>query len=513
MLFNSFEYIFIFLPVVVGIFYFLRNSRLQSLMIWWLVAASLFYYGWWNVDFLWIICASIVINYLVATLILSRDLGSRLRWLITAIGIGINLAALGYFKYALFLLEITTWAADTTAVDGWTSQLLPLGISFFTFQQIAFLVDTQKGLTKEYNFVRYCLFVTFFPQLISGPIVHHAEMMPQFHTNPGRNRIGSDVALGLTFIAAGLFKKVVLADRLALWATPVFNVADAGFQPNAYQAWVGGLAYTFQIYFDFSGYTDIAIGSARLFGIRLPQNFASPYKAESIIDFWRRWHITLSRFLRDYLYFPLGGSRRGMPRRYVNLLITMILGGLWHGAGWTFVFWGLLHGLFLIANHLWRHMSLGFLPKLPAFCRHRLVASTVARTMTFLAVLIAWIFFRAETFSGALSILAGMIGLGTGDPAPLADGQVTGGITGSLKEPLILAGLLLFVWFSPSLRQIMVNYRPVIETRPEPKLPNGLAFLRWRPNLVWALICGGIYVVVFYRMMTFGYAEFIYRFF
>jgi D-alanyl-lipoteichoic acid acyltransferase DltB (MBOAT superfamily) len=252
------------------------------------------------------------------------------------------------------------------------------------------------------------LFVTFFPQLIAGPIVHHGETMPQF-AKRSTFRIDQDsLALGLAIFSIGLFKKVVLGDGIAVYATPLFDAAQAGYEPTLFEAWGGALAYTFQLYFDFSGYSDMAVGLARMFNVRLPINFDSPYKAVNIIDFWRRWHITLSRFLRDYLYIPLGGSRRGPSRRYANLLTTMLLGGLWHGAGWTFVVWGGLHGAYLVINHAWHGLR--------ARLGHDLSRSTwpgrtVAMAVTFLAVVVAWVFFRAESFTAAGHVLAGMAGV------------------------------------------------------------------------------------------------------
>ena len=272
------------------------------------------------------------------------------RWLLVAIAA--NLALLAYYKYAIFFV------ANAQRLIGHVGPLpeivLPLGISFFTFTQIAFLVDAHRGLAREYSFTHYTLFVTYFPHLIAGPILHHREMMPQFDRRSTYTLDWDNVAVGLTMFIIGLFKKTVIADDMAAFASPAFDAAAGGTQLTLLEAWGAALAYTFQIYFDFSGYTDMALGASRMFGIVLPLNFRSPYKAANIIDFWRRWHITLSRFLRDYVYIPLGGNRKTVPRRYENLLLTMLVGGLWHGAGWTFVFWGALHGIYLVVNHGWR---------------------------------------------------------------------------------------------------------------------------------------------------------------
>ena len=312
-----------------------------------------------------------------------------------------NLALIGYFKYAGFF--VSTVAALSGAEWRIEAIVLPLAISFFTFQQIAFLVDAYRHESSERNFLSYCLFVTFFPQLIAGPIVHHKQMLPQF-ARPGTFSFQPHlVSLGLTVFVLGLFKKVVLADSVAVYGTPVFAAADAGNTLTFFEAWGGALAYTFQLYFDFSGYSDMAIGLALIFGIRLPINFESPYKALSITDFWRRWHITLSTFLRDYLYIALGGNRRGPVRRYINLALTMLLGGLWHGAGWTFVVWGGLHGVYLVVNHAWHRVVN------PDWVTSRLYR-LAAWSITFLCVVIGWVFFRSESFSGAVAMLQAMAG-------------------------------------------------------------------------------------------------------
>jgi alginate O-acetyltransferase complex protein AlgI len=279
-----------------------------------------------------------------------------------------------------------------------------VGISFFTFTQIAFLVDAYRGLVREYNFVHYCMFVTYFPHLIAGPILHHKEMMPQFAKRETYTINYDHLAAGISLFVFGLAKKLLLADNLSIYATPVFDAAAQGETITFLEAWGGALSYSLQIYFDFSGYTDMAIGLSRMFGVNLPINFYSPYKARSIIEFWRCWHMTLSRFLRDYLYIPLGGNQKGKTRRYINLLVTMLLGGLWHGANWTFLAWGGLHGTYLIINHAWK----GLREKLGYRNITSPVYSVACRLTTFLAVVIAWVFFRADSFSAASEIIAGM---------------------------------------------------------------------------------------------------------
>ena len=308
-------------------------------------------------------------------------------------GIVANLLLLGYFKYADFFIENINFISGVNL--NLLHMVLPLAISFFTFQQIAYLVDSYKKETKEYDFLNYALFVTFFPQLIAGPIVHHKEMMPQFDSAKNMVKNYRNITLGLFIFSIGLFKKVVIADTFAVWATAGFDTATT---LNLLEAWATSLSYTFQLYFDFSGYTDMAIGIALLFNIKLPINFNSPYKALSIQDFWRRWHITLSRFLRDYIYIPLGGNKKGNFRTYTNLMTTFILGGFWHGAGWTFLFWGFLHGLSLAIHRLWQ--TLGFK-----------MWTWLAWLITFNFVNIAWVFFRAKEWDDALRILSSMFSL------------------------------------------------------------------------------------------------------
>jgi len=353
-----------------------------------------------------LLLGSIVFNYGAGYLIghkVARQSASQSKMLLTT-AIAVNLTLLGYFKYANFFAANLNHLAGTSLPIG--EVILPLGISFFTFTQIAFLVDTYQGKVKEYNFVHYAMFVTYFPHLIAGPVLHHKEMMPQFAKRNVCHINWDNVALGLTIFILGLVKKVLIADSLAEFSTPIFSAVAAGGQPMFYEAWLGALAYTLQLYFDFSAYSDMAIGLSLMFNVRLPMNFNSPYKATSIIEFWRRWHMTLSRFLRDYLYIPLGGSRKGKAQRYLNLMITMLLGGLWHGAGWTFVIWGGLHGFYLMVNHAWR----GF-KQLMGWGDGGGLTKLWAGALTFLAVVVGWVFFRADSFSSAITILHGMVGM------------------------------------------------------------------------------------------------------
>jgi D-alanyl-lipoteichoic acid acyltransferase DltB (MBOAT superfamily) len=394
MLFYSPEYLFAFLPLTFSVYFFLLRRRHVGAATVFLAGASLFYYGWWNPSYLAIILLSVIFNYLAGRSFHGRAsaegfLDKVLLWL----GILANVGLLVWFKYTDFF--ITTCNVLSGRQMPLLHIVLPLAISFFTFQQIAYLVDSYRGETGEYNFMNYLLFVTFFPQLIAGPIVHHAEMMPQFASRRNMAIRHKNVALGLFIFSMGLFKKIVIADSFAGWADIGFDQAP---ELNLFEAWAVSLSYTFQLYYDFSGYADMAIGSALLFNIRLPVNFNSPYKARSIRDFWRRWHITLSRFLRDYLYIPMGGSRKGNVRTSMNLLLTFLLAGLWHGAGWTFVLWGLLHGLAMVVHRGWQRLGM-HMPGLAAWF------------VTFLFINASWVVFRARDWQDAVKVLKGMAGM------------------------------------------------------------------------------------------------------
>ena len=486
MLFNSYEFLLAFLPATLALYFVTARWVGSRAALAILVAASLFFYGWWNPKYLALLGFSMVANFFLGNGIREAE-PARKKWLLTA-GIAGNLALLGWFKYAGFLAESINAAAGLGLPV--PSIVLPLAISFFTFQQIAYLADTYYGFVAEKSFLRYSLFVCFFPQLIAGPIVHHTEMLPQF-AEPGRFKPSWDsLAVGSAIFSIGLFKKVVLADTVALWADPVFDAAAGGAQPGFLAAWGGALAYTLQLYFDFSGYSDMAVGLARLFNIHLPINFFSPYKARNISDFWRRWHITLSRFLRDYLYIPLGGNRRGRNRRYLNLMVTMLLGGLWHGAGWTFVVWGALHGAYLGIALAWPSIRAGLrLPRLP-----ERLAGLVAWGLTFLAVVVGWVFFRAESFDAAGRILAGMTGL-AGRPLQL-------GAFGSAWGWFWILGLLAAAWLLPNTYELMARYRPALITyrEHEAALRRALVRVHWRPRPAWAVGLATGFAAAFIRL-------------
>jgi D-alanyl-lipoteichoic acid acyltransferase DltB (MBOAT superfamily) len=394
LLFNSYEFIFAFLPITFLIYFYLNHKRLTEASKVFLAFSSLFFYSWWNIAYLPIILLSMIFNYIVGKY-LNNDEGHH--WFskksILTFGIVSNIALLGYFKYTDFMIDNFNLLTDANVPT--LNLALPLAISFFTFQQISYLVDSYRQETKEYDFLNYALFVTFFPQLIAGPIVHHKEMMPQFAKTRNKVKNYRNIAMGLFIFSIGLFKKVVIADTFAVWATAGFDTATT---LNLFEAWATSLSYTFQLYFDFSGYTDMAIGLALLFNIRLPINFNSPYKATDIQDFWRRWHITLSRFLKDYIYIPLGGNRKGEFRTYSNLLATFIIGGIWHGAGWTFVFWGFLHGIALVIHRAWSKLDFK-------------IWTWLAWLLTFNFINIAWVFFRAKEWNDTIKVLGSMFSL------------------------------------------------------------------------------------------------------
>jgi alginate O-acetyltransferase complex protein AlgI len=539
MLFNSHEFIFAFLPITV-LGFFLLGARSRSLALFWLIAASLFFYAWWRPINVLIIAPSIAINYLLARalqrLVAAGDSRLGAARAVLALGIVFNVCFLGYFKYVNFLGTI---AHDLTGADFvLTEVVLPLGISFITFQKIAFLIDVYGRRVQQFTLGNYALFVLFFPQLIAGPIVHYREMMPQFERASCRFDSES-FAAGVTLFVFGLFKKAVLADGIAVYATPLFDAAAGGSQLSLLGAWIAALGFTLQIYFDFSGYSDMALGLARLVGVRLPPNFDSPLKATSIIDFWLRWHMTLTRFLTAYLYNPLVlwltrsrvaqgksvlGGRRTTAVAFMTLLVgptilTMLVSGVWHGAGYMFVLWGLLHGVYLSINHAWRifgtrlsHQTKRIERWLPGF------------VLTFLSVVVAMVLFRSTTAAAAKSILLGMFGLhGIGLPQALFDPLASlaarsGGwlhvsseisatdLIGAIGWVLaLLAGALML----PNTLQILERYTPALSAA-RPALDIGWLrrVLTWTPSLTWAAGLGVLACVAVFRLG--GQSEFLY---
>jgi len=499
MLFNSFSFILFFLPVTLLGFYFIGKRYNHRLGIYWLVGASLFFYGWWNPVYLCLLLTSILLNYAVGVL-----LGAKPSKPILFLGISGNLGLIGYFKYANFFIDNINVVFQSDIIL--RQIVLPLGISFFIFQQISFLIDTYRGETKRLNLLHYSLFVSFFPKLIAGPIVQCKEMLPQFVRNTLHKNISEYFAIGLTFFFIGLFKKAIIADGIAIHATPVFNAAEQGIALTFFEAWGGALAYSLQLYFDFSGYSEMAFGIASMFGIVLPINFDSPYKAVNIADFWRRWHMTLSRFLKNYLYIPLGGNKKGTTRHYLNLMITMLIGGLWHGAGWSFVLWGGLHGVYLCISHMWGRMKKKiFKTKNQPSNRY---SRTAGRLLTFFAVAIAWVLFRSESIEGARNMYHGMLGM-NGFSLPTQLDFMIDALRSFFPDTYIVAHglrsfgyvrgvfklflLLIIVWIMPNTYDLMksggtslnlelLNYRTSLI----------IHWKEWHPSTTWAFTIGMI---------------------
>jgi len=492
MLFNSYQFIFLFLPIVVlGYFVLGRLGRTAAVV--WLVLASLAFYAVSRVDSLAIILPSIVLDYAIGQALERLD-ESRSRMRATLLGIGIvaNIAFLGYFKYWNFFLDTANLVFGTHIA--FCSLILPLGISFITFQKIAYLMDVYSGQVKGVGFLNFLLFTLFFPRVVAGPIVHYQEVMPQFDRSTIR-WVPTDIAVAICLFSMGLFKKVVIADRVGDFANPVFAAPLTGEPVTLLAGWIGALAYTFQIYFDFSGYSDMAIGIARIFGVVLPMNFNSPLKATSIVEFWSRWHITLTRFLTAYVYTPLvlNLTRRRMAQGKpvlrgrntrmsailaligVPTLVTMAISGFWHGVGFQFIVWGLLHGVMLTINQGWRTLR-------PRFWRHQkshdLIMTPVGFGLTFVGVIVTFVFFRASSVSAALSVLRGMAGL-NGVTIPYAIGSRLGGLGAWLERvgvtydwssgsQLVAAGawlavLLVIVLAMPNSLELLAPYRPALD--------------------------------------------------
>ena len=550
MLFNSADFIFAFLPVVLVGYFALARFHDGLLAKFWLTVSCLVFYGWWDASLVWVICVSVIFNFAIASLLSNDNIrNGAARGACLVLGIAGNLGLIGYFKYSGFLLEITN---DIGGSDYDITQLiLPLGISFFTFQQIAFLVDSWGGAVRRQKLLDYFLFVTFFPQLIAGPIVHHKEMMPQFARRP--RFFHTDFSIGVTFFVFGLFKKVVLADGLSAYAIPVFDMASYGNDVGMLDAWGGALAYTFQLYFDISGYADMAVGLGRMFGICLPLNFNSPLKAKSIIEFWQRWHLTLTRFFTAYCYNPvtLGVTRRRMRLGQPGfrskgggtigafltllafpLLLTMVLAGVWHGAGYQFFLFGLCHGVYLVVNHAWRTMKHRIV--LP-FGRLKWISGVSSMAMTFAAVVAAFVLFRADSVAAAVVIFKGMLGLNGMElrmsyyyaMGPAGDLFKSLGVLFTDEATLLfqgkvqamwLIGTMLIVWFLPNSQEVIgdryLNGAGAIRAGNE----DGTRYYRnvgpvarwagWHPNVFWGLVAAGAAFVVIDKLTA--TSEFLY---
>ena len=507
MLFNSYLFICLFLPIVVSGFFLLgRKSNYWAAI--WLNVASLVFYAAWSPAYVFLLIASILFNYGCGVQIAraySRGGVRTVKWLLI-LGCTVDLSLLAYYKYMVFFAE----AANEFLGQHFEKLeiILPIGISFYTFTQIAFLVDASKGLAREYKLRNYFTFVTYFPHLIAGPVLHHKEMMPQFERKETYIFSYHSVAVGLTLFVFGLAKKTLLADNLSVYVGPVFDAAARDGQVAFLEAWGGILSYTLQIYFDFSGYSDMAVGLSKIFGVDLPINFFSPYKSKNITQFWRSWHMTLSRFLRDYLYIPLGGNRSGRARRYINIFITMLLGGFWHGANWTYLAWGGLHGFYIISNNLWKSA----LEHYGVDCGASRIYSIVSRSVTYFAIVFAWVFFRSESVSASLSIIKGMLGF-NGFAIPikwlnyenpiiswlLKEGAYVSELDLFQVGPelrMIAAGLLIS-WALPNTNEVFLGYGVY-----------GDRWWRWKPNALWLVFT--IVLALFSFLSLSGVSEFIY---
>jgi alginate O-acetyltransferase complex protein AlgI len=504
MLFNSYLYIFIFLPITLAGFFLLARIAGEMAAILWLILASFVFYGWWNPIYAPLLAASIAFNYLCGKYL--QKTGDRyLAGLILALGVCFNLFVLGYFKYTGFFAEIANTLID--AQFDVKKLVLPLAISFFTFQQIAYLVDCYKRDVVAGGFLRYCLFVTFFPQLIAGPIVHHKEMMPQFLESRIFHFSPFNLALGFGIFVVGLFKKVVIADSLASFVTPAFGLAATGQDPGFYMSWLATFAFSLQVYFDFSGYSDMAIGAALIIGIQLPVNFYSPYKAASITELWRRWHMTLTRFILDYIFTPVSIRFARLSMRLhtshwlllvlaniLPLLISFLIVGLWHGAGWNFVLFGLFHGLLLSLHTLWQE-----------FRRARKFKLQIPRSLGVAMTLLAWVWglvlFRAGSLTGVSTMYESML-----DFSSLSqDFNVP--LNWAIGIPLIYFLVLVL----PNTEQLFHQYRPRLADKTMEKSRTTQARLLWRENRSWAVFLGILFfisVVMMNREVEFIYFQF-----
>ena len=509
MLFNSYPFLFGFLPVALIGYQIAARWHRHAVVIW-LSFMSLVFYAYWRPRYLVLLCASVLFNYLFGSLI-SRRIPNRVPTAtLLVIAIFVNVAALCYYKYLFPMLNFVSGVAGST--HQWTDVILPLGISFFTFTQIAYLVDLQQGMVKQQDLGSYTLFATFFPHLIAGPILHHAEIMPQFQEKKNYHLRADDVAVGLSWFIMGLFKKVLLADRFAPVADATFAIPGS---LHAAEAWAGVLAFALQLYFDFSGYSDMALGLARMFSIDFPLNFSSPYKAASIIDYWQRWHSTLTRYITAYLYNPVSLSitRRRMARgKKVSrkamatasgfatmiaapTLFSLFIAGIWHGAGMQYLVFGLLHGSYLTTNQAWRIFrgtrSATTAPGvLRGYINH--VAGVL---LTFLAVLVGHVFFRSASVSAAVSMLAGMLGLH--HAAPVSTAPQPPLYHPSTTTWLGLAAGYFIVWFLPNTQQILLRFKPALDL-PRSDKEAGAIHLFWRPTVAWGI---GLGLVAFYTLI------------
>ncbi len=499
MLFSSWKFLFVFLPVALAGFFMLPRGLGSARQIW-LLLVSVFFYGAWKIGALPLLGGSILFNFMIGEGLTRFKGTSWARWIL-AFGIIVNLALLGYYKYAGFTVGILQAITQQSFVM--PQVILPLAISFFTFTQIAYIVDVYRDHTRHYRLGDYSLFVVFFPHLIAGPIVRHWEIIPQYAGLRMAPSSG-DIHTGAVLFLIGLFKKVLIADSISPNANAIYDAVADGVVPTFFDAWFGTLTYALQLYFDFSGYSDMAIGLARMFGIRFPCNFDSPYQASSISEFWSRWHITLTRFLREYVYFPLGGNRGGALIHHRNIMGVMLLSGLWHGAGWTFICWGGLHGCYLVIASLWKQArdQFGWDAGMGVIYRR------AGAVLTFLCVLMAWVLFRAKDFPTAGRIYASMLGFhGLTAPyhvgeARLAIGKITTIVGGTIVPDNIahvsyrfgvmaVLILLAIVWFCPNSQALLADAEPILEKVRHPS--------RYQPGFgfLWGLVfAAGLFLVV-----------------
>ena len=539
MLFNSYEFIFVFLPATLAVFFLLgRLSRDAALG--WLIVASLLFYAWWRPSNVLIILTSLLTNFAFARILIKVVADGSKPWigrLILGLGVAFNVLFLGYFKYVNFLQSAMN---DLVGTDFVLSHvILPLGISFFTFQQIAFLIDVHGRNIETFRPRDFFLFVLFFPQLIAGPIVHFREMIPQFLSSSCRLDLGN-ISVGLTVFLFGLFKKVVLADGISPHVAPIYELAASGESVSLIPAWIAAVGFTLQIYFDFSGYSDMAVGLGRCVGVRLPLNFDSPLKATNIIDYWSRWHITLTRFLTAYIYNPLAlwqtrkriangrpglSGRNASPGAFFGILaiptiFTMFISGIWHGAGFLFMFWGLLHGVYLTMNHAWRLFAV---PRWSSRERYERIMRPAGLVITFVSVSVAMILFRSTSGEGAINLVRGVTGLnGIGVPSRILESS---GLENTLS-PLVFASdsfsvgelataimwvivLLAVALLLPNSMQVMAKYEPVLGVRRlSPRTTWLEKAIAWRPTIAWAM---GTSVLAAAAVMRLGgQSEFLY---
>ena len=510
MYFNSFEFIFIFLPLTLIIYFLVSKLKSHRLMIFWLIFASLFFYGWWNFKYLTLIIVSILINLFFSSILIRKQ--SKI---VLTIGILVNLIILGYFKYANFFLDSIN---NLTGTDfTLTKVILPLGISFFTFQQVTYLVDTYLKKVEKFNVTKYFLFVTFFPQLIAGPIVHHKEMMPQFENNLIKNFTINNFSIGLTTFVLGLFKKIVIADNIALYSDPIFFASSNGLMLTFFEAWGGAIAFMLQLYFDFSGYTDMALGIALLFGITLPINFASPFKSKNISEFWRCWHITLTRLIRNYIYLPvsLNLTRYSYSKSFgvtMTFFLSLVIPttfaffcvGLWHGAGWNYILFGLLNGFYIIIFNIWQNFSNNYL-KLNL--KNNFIFDLCKRLFVFALVTFSFVLFRASDLESANEILKAMLGFNGIQFFDIF--RIGEFATNTYQGVFNIIILLTIIFYFPNTQDFVFNEnKSAFNTENKLFKKNKNIFIKWKPQIIWGL--GFALIFIFSIMFVSNTNEFLY---